>query len=679
MKKSNKDFLSQISSGLRIFLDQILTSISSVLEKSGDALPYEIRTNLQTILFNSQEMSKLIDNLLDTERIWDKKVKLSTKAVAVKTCVEEVLNHFKAISGSASLHFIDKIAENIPPIMADEKRLHQILLNLVKVLVECTKTGFIEISAKVEHPNLMLIISSTGEIVADEIEKITKSVRQADDLDITKGAEKGFDYIIAKQLIELHGDRIRLASIPGNALKFSFKLPLTKDAIEISPKEDLQKSTIDSEHSKDEEKLTSKIPEDTHRKFKILIVDDESTVCEFLSQYLGLLNYSVTTVNNGRKALEIIDKRETPDLVLLDIMMPEMDGFEVCEKIREHLMPHELPIILLTARDKVADVVKGFDAGANDYISKPFSNNELAARIKTHLQLCHISSAYGRFVPREFLRLLGHESIVNVKLGEQVQREMTILFSDIRSFTALSENMTPKENFDFLNSYLAEVSPVIWNHNGFIDKYIGDAMMALFPNEAQDALAAAIQMIESLETFNAERQERGCMPIEIGIGLHTGSVMLGTIGYSEYMQGTVISDSVNLASRVENLTKLYGSTVLISEQTLFHLRHPEKHQYRFLDLVRVKGKKHSISVFEIFDVDVAEMIKLKQESRADFEQGVYYFHSKKFEEAYRLFKKVLDTNQFDNAAQLYIARCEKFIQGGVPEDWDGVATEDEKF
>ncbi|HYX05016.1 MAG TPA: adenylate/guanylate cyclase domain-containing protein, partial [Reyranella sp.] len=161
-----------------------------------------------------------------------------------------------------------------------------------------------------------------------------------------------------------------------------------------------------------------------------------------------------------------------------------------------------------------------------------------------------------RFVPHAFLRIVGKPSIVDVELGDNKQETMSILFSDIRSFTTLSESMTPDENFTFINAYLERMGPVIRNHNGFIDKYIGDAIMALFTN-ADDAVRAGLAMLETLAAFNAERRPAGQPPIGIGIGINSGSLMLGTIGEKQRMEGTVISDAVNLAARVEDLTKTY--------------------------------------------------------------------------------------------------------------------------
>ena len=199
------------------------------------------------------------------------------------------------------------------------------------------------------------------------------------------------------------------------------------------------------------------------------------------------------------------------------------------------------------------------------------------------LHLNKINEAYSRFVPNEFLKLLEKESMLDVKLGDHIQKEMTILFSDIRQFTEMSEKMTPQENFNFLNSYLEVIGPII----RFIDKYIGDAIMALFAGEPDDALLAAIEMQEELRIFNFERASRGLEPVKVGIGIHTGNLILGTIGEKERMEGTVIADAVNLASRIESLTKEYYTSILVSEFSVRKMKNPKQFLLREIDNVLI--------------------------------------------------------------------------------------------
>ena len=218
-----------------------------------------------------------------------------------------------------------------------------------------------------------------------------------------------------------------------------------------------------------------------------------------------------------------------------------------------------------------------------------------------------LTDAYGRFVPHQFLNLLGYESIIDVNLGDQVQQEMSVLFADIRDFTTLSETMTPQENFNFINAYLSRMEPAITSNNGFIDKYIGDAIMALFSDFADDAVKAGIAMLNILTNYNQDRQRVGYVPIQIGIGINSGSLMLGTVGGKSRMDSTVISDAVNLASRIEGLTKDYSVPLLISHQTLERLRNPADYAIRIVDKVQVKGKSQYVVVYEVFDADPPEI------------------------------------------------------------------------
>ncbi|MDM8558631.1 adenylate/guanylate cyclase domain-containing protein [Candidatus Parabeggiatoa sp. HSG14] len=281
-------------------------------------------------------------------------------------------------------------------------------------------------------------------------------------------------------------------------------------------------------------------------------------------------------------------------------------------------------------------------------------------RIHFTQELAELNQAYERFVPHQFLSLLDKKSVVDVQLGDQIEKEMTLLFSDIRGFTSLSEKMTPQENFNFINAYLSQMEPIVHKYQGVIDKYIGDAIMALFPTSADHAVQAAIDMLKALVDYNIAQKARYPY-LKIGIGIHTGYLMLGTIGGQDRMDGTVISDAVNLASRIEDLTKTYDTPLLITEKTYKKLTDVSQYKIRMIDHVTVKGKSKSVTVYEVFDANTLAMIELKSMTLHDFEQGVKFFHNNQFEKSKRFFDNVLQINKNDKVAQTYFDYCQKIL------------------
>ena len=306
------------------------------------------------------------------------------------------------------------------------------------------------------------------------------------------------------------------------------------------------------------------------------------------------------------------------------------------------------------------------------------ANAKLYSEVKeSESKLTQFNEAFSRFVPRQFLQFLEKESIVDVKLGDSVQKEMSVLFSDIRDFTTLSESMTPEDNFKFINAYLSRMEPAIVAHQGFIDKYIGDAIMALFSGSADDAVQAGIAMLHRLAEYNQHRANSGYVPIQIGIGINTGSLMLGTVGGQNRMDSTVISDAVNLASRLEGLTKKYGVSLLISNYTFAQLKDANQYAFRLIDRVLVKGKSVEVSVYEVFDAAPPQLRESKLITKTAFEQALLLYNLHSFRDAAKLFEEVLSFNPEDRVAQIYLERCQgiksvdinnnykldKFVQG----------------
>ncbi|MCL4146736.1 UNVERIFIED_CONTAM: hypothetical protein GTU68_001164 [Idotea baltica] len=375
---------------------------------------------------------------------------------------------------------------------------------------------------------------------------------------------------------------------------------------------------------------------------------------------------------NGYEALELVENENPFDIVLLDVMMPRMSGYEVCRRLREKFLPSELPIIMVTAKDLVADMVEGLDTGANDYIAKPFVKDEFLARIKTHLNLHRINRVTQQFVPTEFIRTLGKDNLTEVKRGDQVEQNVTVFFSDIRNYTGMAEQMTPGDNFSFVNSYSERMGPIIGQNKGFVNQYLGDGIMAIFQHEPQDSLQAAIDTQAEIRVYNNYRDKQGRAPIEVGIGMHTGRLIMGIIGDEHRMEAATISDTVNTAARMEGLTKTFGAKVLISEETYSQIPEDHSFNFRYLGQVQVKGRKQALGIYECLDGWQEDIRARKIETVSDFSEGLAAYYEQDFDIAQKSFYQLVGKNPDDKAAQLYLKRSLDFLIKGAPKGWTGV-------
>ena len=281
------------------------------------------------------------------------------------------------------------------------------------------------------------------------------------------------------------------------------------------------------------------------------------------------------------------------------------------------------------------------------------------------------NEAVTRFVPLEFIEHLGRSDVTQLVLGDHVLRRMSVLFSDIRSFTALSETMNPDENFRFLNSYLSHLGPVIREHHGFIDKFIGDAIMGLFPGPAEDGLRAAVGLHRRLDVYNTGRLRAGYRAIACGVGVHRGDLMLGTIGEAQRMDTTVIADVVNLASRLEGLTKLYGARVLVSDEVIAELENPNIFTFRDLGLITAKGKAQPTRLRELLDADDEATRAWKSAELERFSAALAAFRAGSFGAARDQFASLAARCPADGAVAHYLKRSRE-LAIEAPLDWDGV-------
>ncbi len=452
----------------------------------------------------------------------------------------------------------------------------------------------------------------------------------------------------------------------------------------------------------------------------ILVVDDEPDNLILLEELLVLEGYATISANNGKEALQVASQ-SPPDLILLDVMMPEIDGFEVCQCLRHNPQLKTIPIIFLTALDDDKSKLKGLELMGDDYITKPFNTRLLLAKVANILQLNQIrsqatkyqntqqldeqsnlqlsaalrvnqllSEKFRLFVPEQFLSRIAPQGVDSIQLGDVVEEELTVLFCDIRGFTAIAELQNARDTFKWLNSFFQRMSVSISSNQGFIDKFLGDAIMAVFDKyecHSFNALKAAVMMQESLQDFNVNYEKYNLRePLKIGIGIHTGIGVIGTLGSEKRMDSTVIGDVVNTASRLESLTKTYGCSIIVSEQVISEIErcqnnyqsslnsqenfsnqiknnqnnqpiYCDKIYYRWIDKVTLRGKQNAVNIYELLGTENNIIEPEKIATLSIFNKGIQGWKVGKYAAALEYFQEVKRQNYTDNVASLYIERC----------------------
>ena len=282
---------------------------------------------------------------------------------------------------------------------------------------------------------------------------------------------------------------------------------------------------------------------------------------------------------------------------------------------------------------------------------------------EAHTQLERQHRSVLRFVPIEFLEFLERDTIEQVERGDQTDLVLTIQFSDIRSFTTITETLSPQETFALVGDYLERVCGPVKQHGGFIDKYIGDAVMALF-TDPDAALRSCLGQLALLDLTNAEREQRGALPIKVGFGLHIGPVTLGTVGSSDRLDCTVLGDTVNLAARVEGLTSRYDTRLLVTADFVSRLSQPSAVDLREVDRVVVKGKTEPVAIFEVIDALSERRRTERGRARAAFERGRDALFAGQFKGAIAPLEAAARQDPSDRATQLLLERAQRLVASG---------------
>ncbi|WP_419786557.1 ATP-binding protein [Pseudodesulfovibrio sp.] len=395
------EFLANTTHELKTPLAGMIGVAESLLAGSAGALPPQVARHLGTIIASGRRLAQLVNDVLDFSRLKHRDITLKKEPIRLQTEMQKVFTLAGAMKKSDDVTLAHTIPETFPPVLADPDRLSQIFFNLVGNSLKFTKAGHVIISAREQNGAAVVSVTDTGRGIAEEqLDRIFQPYAQGESAD---SGGTGIGLSITRQLVELHGGELTVVSEPGKGSMFSFTLPLAQEnapdsasdtdaSIPVSPTIPESAGSLLADEEAKEQKSGP---------YQVLVVDDEPVNLQVVGSILHMAGITFRTAADGAEALRLLEKGPVPDLVLLDLMMPGMNGYQVCRTLRRQFPQAALPVVLLTVRHRAQDIVEGFAAGANDYLMKPFSREELQARVVTQLRL---REAYATMAENSSLR-----------------------------------------------------------------------------------------------------------------------------------------------------------------------------------------------------------------------------------------------------------------------------------
>lgn len=464
LDKLKDDFLANTSHELKSPLNAIISITDSIIKGVEGPVNQLQAQNLSIVVGSGRRLSNLVNDLLDYSKMKNGDIELHKSSIDVKTIVESVIKVYRFITGGKEIALVNKVQEHLPTVYADRDRLTQILYNLIGNGVKFTERGHVEVSADLYQDKVKICVSDTGIGIAENMQEIIfKSFEQADTSETRRYEGTGLGLSITRRLVELHGGEISVKSSLGQGAAFTFTLPVSHvnpAAVDETTHHEPQPGKSYEPDSEYPIRVRGELPEN------ILIVDDDYANLQAIINLLKMEKYTITAVNNGQKALDAISEHPDIALVILDIMMPDISGYEVLIKIRERFSIFELPVLMLTAKNRIADIVMSLENGANDFVGKPFEAEELKMRVKTLTKLktsvksakdAEIAFLRSQIKPHFLYNALN--SIAALCLDEpQKAEDLIIQLSEyIRNsfdFKKLDSLVTIEKEFELLKAYL---------------------------------------------------------------------------------------------------------------------------------------------------------------------------------------------------------------------------------
>jgi GAF domain-containing protein/class 3 adenylate cyclase len=621
LDRQKTEFFQNISHEFRTPLTLTIGPLESAVgQKQG--LSFEQAT---IALRNSRRLLRLVNQLLDLQRLDAGRMQPSFRPCDLTDFVTQTVDSFRSYCQKKGISLKTDLTA-CPAVYLDLEKFDKVLYNLLSNAMKFTlEGGSITVTLQPAGDHCLLKVSDTGiGIRPDQMPHLFERFRQAEG-SANRGYEgSGLGLALVRELVELHGGQITMDSTYGEGTTFTVWLQtgvshLPPDQVieaqaEVQPgRAAIELADVEMElqaESQEEPAPVSTVSSDSQIS-RVLIVDDNPDLRTYVSSILRQQGYRVWTARNGSEGFRAT-QTYLPHLIITDLMMPLVSGLDMIRMIREEEDLKGIPIVLLTAKADEDTRIEGVEKGADAYLSKPFSDRELLAEVRNLLALKEnerrvaelntylTESVLKRFLPSSLVQRAAQGELVLDLRPEP--RMVTVLFSDIVGFTQLSNTLRSRRVAELLNEYLAEMTHAIFDHGGTIDKFMGDAILALFgapeeltPNEqVRRAIAAARQMRRSLRQLNERWQEQGISQVQFRCGIHQGTAVVGMFGSAERADYTAIGPSVNIASRIQEAAD--PDCILVSAAIADYLEEGEITKYSPLKL---KGVDETVLTFAV--------------------------------------------------------------------------------
>jgi signal transduction histidine kinase/class 3 adenylate cyclase len=643
LDRQKTEFFQNISHEFRTPLTLNLGPLESVVSQ-GQGLSYD-----QSViaLRNSRRLLRLVNQLLDLQRLDAGRMQPQFRPCNIQEFVSQIVDSFRSYCEKKQIELVTRLAAS-PAIYLDLEKFDKVLYNLLSNAIKFTNSGGkIEVTLRSLGDRCQIQVKDTGiGIRDDQLPHLFERFRQADGSASRSHEGTGLGLALVKELVELHGGKVGVSSTYGQGTTFTVELKTgavhlpahqvsevpaeleqSRAAVELADVETDLHQQAESDRSETidgkvdwGDRLTVKestpisLDRNGNAAFfaQILVVDDNADMRSYVSSVLQQSGHQILTARHGGEGYQMAQALK-PDLIVTDLMMPMVSGLEMIQRIRTDEDLRGIPIVLLTAKADEDTRIEGTETGADAYLSKPFNDRELLAEVRNLLALkanerrvAELNTYLTESVLRRFLPpgLVHKAAQGQLSLDLRPEpRMITVLFSDIIGFTQLSNTLRSRRVSELLNEYLNEMTEAIFENGGTIDKFMGDAILAIFgapeemgPNaQVRQAIEAACQMYRRLDRLNERWREQGISRVQFRCGIHQGTAVVGMFGGSHRADYTAIGPSVNIAARLQEAAE--PGSILVSAAVADYLE--EDYSITKGSPLQLKGVDETVLTFVI--------------------------------------------------------------------------------